>query len=116
MGTWWVLTVGGGGGSGSGAVRGGGRAPRSRRSGPCTTMVLVQAASSNRPPAVSNFVPQRIAKLPSRTDSNVVLEPMNRVGEGLIETMRVRGGVGRLPFLDRHLARLRASMAALGRR
>jgi len=38
---------------------------------------------------------------------------MKRVGEGLIETMRVRGG--RLPFLGRHLARLRASLAALGR-
>jgi len=42
---------------------------------------------------------------------------MKRVEEGLIETMRVRGGGGggRLPFLERHLARLRASLAALGR-
>ncbi len=46
---------------------------------------------------------------------------MTRVDEGLIETMRVRGGGGgggggsRLPFLDRHLARLGASLAALGR-
>ena len=46
---------------------------------------------------------------------------MTRVGEGLIETMRVRGGGGGgpggrggLPFLDRHLARLAASLAALG--
>ena len=44
---------------------------------------------------------------------------MTRVGEGLIETMRVRGaggggGRGGLPFLDRHLARLAASLAALG--
>lgn len=44
---------------------------------------------------------------------------MIRVAEGLIETMRVRGGGDRggrsgLPFLDRHLARLRASLAALG--
>lgn len=31
---------------------------------------------------------------------------------GLIETMRARGG--RLPWLDRHMARLRASVAALG--
>ena len=38
---------------------------------------------------------------------------MKRVGEGLIETMRVRGG--RLPFLERHLVRLQASLAALGR-
>ena len=38
---------------------------------------------------------------------------MKRVGEGLIETMRVRGG--RLPFLERHLARLQASLVALGR-
>jgi branched-subunit amino acid aminotransferase/4-amino-4-deoxychorismate lyase len=38
---------------------------------------------------------------------------MTRGGEGLIETMRVRGG--RLPFLERHLARLRASLVALGR-
>jgi len=38
---------------------------------------------------------------------------MKRVEEGLIETMRVRGG--RLPFLGRHLARLRASLASLGR-
>jgi branched-subunit amino acid aminotransferase/4-amino-4-deoxychorismate lyase len=34
------------------------------------------------------------------------------VAVGLIETMRVRGG--RLPWLGRHLARLRASVAALG--
>ncbi len=38
---------------------------------------------------------------------------MTRGGEGLIETIRVRGG--RLPFLERHLARLRASIKALGR-
>jgi branched-subunit amino acid aminotransferase/4-amino-4-deoxychorismate lyase len=38
---------------------------------------------------------------------------MTRVGDGLIETMRVRQG--RLPLLDRHLARLRGSLAALGR-
>ena len=40
---------------------------------------------------------------------------MTRVVEGLLETMRVRGGRGGLPFLDRHLARLRSSLAALGR-
>jgi branched-subunit amino acid aminotransferase/4-amino-4-deoxychorismate lyase len=39
---------------------------------------------------------------------------MTRVEDGLIETMRVRGGGGTLPFLDRHLARLSASLAALG--
>lgn len=39
---------------------------------------------------------------------------MTRAGEGLIETMRVRGGRGGLPFLDRHLARLAASLVALG--
>ena len=38
---------------------------------------------------------------------------MTRVGDGLIETMRAHGG--RLPLLDRHLARLRRSLAALGR-
>jgi len=38
---------------------------------------------------------------------------MTRVGDGLIETMRVRGG--RLPLLERHLARLRGSLAALSR-
>jgi branched-subunit amino acid aminotransferase/4-amino-4-deoxychorismate lyase len=38
---------------------------------------------------------------------------MPRVGDGLIETMRVRGG--RLPLLERHLARLARSLAALGR-
>lgn len=39
--------------------------------------------------------------------------PVETVVEvGLIETMRVRGG--RIPWLDRHLARLRASIAALG--
>jgi para-aminobenzoate synthetase/4-amino-4-deoxychorismate lyase len=38
---------------------------------------------------------------------------MPRAGEGLIETMRVRGG--RLPLLERHLARLRGSLAALRR-
>jgi len=37
-------------------------------------------------------------------------------GDGLIETMRVRGGAGRLPLLERHLARLGRSLAALGRR
>ena len=37
---------------------------------------------------------------------------MTRVGDGLIETMRVRQG--RLPLLERHLARLRNSLAALG--
>lgn len=41
------------------------------------------------------------------------MEPMVRVGRGLglIETMRVREG--RIPWLDRHLARLEASLAAL---
>jgi branched-subunit amino acid aminotransferase/4-amino-4-deoxychorismate lyase len=38
---------------------------------------------------------------------------MTRVGDGLIETMRVHAG--RLPLLERHLARLRRSLAALGR-
>jgi branched-subunit amino acid aminotransferase/4-amino-4-deoxychorismate lyase len=38
---------------------------------------------------------------------------MTRAGDGLIETMRVRGG--RLPLLERHLKRLRGSLAALGR-
>jgi para-aminobenzoate synthetase/4-amino-4-deoxychorismate lyase len=38
---------------------------------------------------------------------------MTRAGEGLIETMRVRGG--RLPLLERQLARLELSLAALGR-
>ena len=38
---------------------------------------------------------------------------MTRVGDGLIETMRVHGG--RLPLLERHVARLRGSLAALGR-
>ena len=51
--------------------------------------------------------------LPRRTVSNVVLEPMTRAGEGLIETMRARHG--RVPLLERHLARLRASLAALRR-
>ena len=39
---------------------------------------------------------------------------MTRVGNGmgLIETMRARGG--RIPWLERHLARLRGSLAALG--
>lgn len=47
---------------------------------------------------------------------NVVFHVMPRVGApvqiGLIETMRVREG--RIPWLERHLARLRASLAALG--
>jgi branched-subunit amino acid aminotransferase/4-amino-4-deoxychorismate lyase len=38
---------------------------------------------------------------------------MTRVGDALIETMRVRRG--RLPLLERHFARLRSSLAALGR-
>ena len=38
---------------------------------------------------------------------------MTRAGDGLIETMRGHGG--RLPLLGRHLARLRGSLAALGR-
>ena len=37
---------------------------------------------------------------------------MERAGFGLIETMRVRDG--RIPFLERHLARLTRSLAALG--
>ena len=42
------------------------------------------------------------------------MEWMTRVGDGtgLIETMRARGG--RIPMLDRHLERLRASLSALG--
>src|SRR5258706_351551 len=42
---------------------------------------------------------------------------MTRVGEGLIETMRVRGGGGRggLPFLEGPLGRRRAALGALGR-
>ncbi len=37
---------------------------------------------------------------------------MDKAGYGLIETMRVRDG--RIPFLDRHLARLARSVAELG--
>ena len=37
---------------------------------------------------------------------------MDRAGYGLIETMRVRGG--RIPFLERHLARLDRSLTELG--
>lgn len=37
---------------------------------------------------------------------------MDKAGYGLIETMRVRDG--RIPFLDRHLARLTRSIADLG--
>lgn len=37
---------------------------------------------------------------------------MEKAGYGLIETMRVRDG--RIPFLDRHLARLARSLAELG--
>src|SRR3989442_14427335 len=37
---------------------------------------------------------------------------METAGYGLIETLRVRAG--RIPFLERHLARLAASTAALG--
>ena len=47
---------------------------------------------------------------------NVVFQVMPRVGApakiGLIETMRAKQG--RLPWLERHLTRLRASLAALG--
>lgn len=49
---------------------------------------------------------------------NVVFDVMTSVGApvqiGLIETMRAREG--RVPWLERHLARLRASLAALGAR
>ncbi|HEV8400301.1 MAG TPA: aminotransferase class IV [Gemmatimonadales bacterium] len=38
---------------------------------------------------------------------------MTRGGEGLIETIRVRGR--QLPFLERHLARVNSSLRALGR-
>ncbi len=37
---------------------------------------------------------------------------MDKAGYGLIETMRVRDG--RIPFLERHLARLRQSLGELG--
>src|SRR2546428_7366961 len=37
---------------------------------------------------------------------------METAGYGLIETLRVREG--RIPFLERHLARLAGSIAALG--
>jgi len=37
---------------------------------------------------------------------------MDKTGYGLIETMRVRAG--RIPFLERHLARLARSLGALG--
>src|ERR1043166_2684888 len=37
---------------------------------------------------------------------------VDKAGYGLIETMRVRDG--RIPFLDRHLARLARSVAELG--
>ena len=37
---------------------------------------------------------------------------MDKTGYGLIETMRVRDG--RIPFLDRHLARLGRSLGELG--
>ena len=37
---------------------------------------------------------------------------MEQAGYGLIETMRVRDG--RIPFLDRHLARLERSLSELG--
>src|SRR2546425_9936802 len=37
---------------------------------------------------------------------------METAGYGLIETLRVREG--RIPFLERHLARLAGSVAALG--
>ena len=39
---------------------------------------------------------------------------METAGYGLIETMRVREG--RIPFLERHLARLDRSLRALGRK
>lgn len=38
---------------------------------------------------------------------------MTGAGYGLIETMRARGGAGRLPLLERHLVRLRRSLSAL---
>ena len=51
-----------------------------------------------------------------KVGTNVVFDVMPRVGApvqvGLIETMRVREG--RVPWLARHLARLQASLAALG--
>lgn len=39
-------------------------------------------------------------------------DPLARAGEGLIETMRAASG--RVPLLDRHLARMRASAETLG--
>jgi len=54
--------------------------------------------------------------LPEKVGPNVVFDVLPRVGApvqiGLIETMRVREG--RVPWLGRHLARLKASLAALG--
>ena len=79
-------------------------------------IVWVQAPATRRP--ASRDMDARLAKGHSseKVGTNVVFDVMPRVGApvqiGLIETMRAREG--QVPWLGRHLARLRASLAALG--
>jgi len=93
--------------------------------GPSNLRVRIQDDGSGGPGAstgnqeTSKYGCERAASQgPSseKVGPNVVFDVMPRVGVpvqiGLIETMRAREG--RVPWLERHFARLRASLAALG--
>src|SRR5262245_37843331 len=78
-----------------------------------TVLVVWLQAVIRSPTSVGTYA--RVCNGPSyeKVGPNVVFAPMaSKTGVGLIETIRAREG--RLPWLGRHLARLRASIAALG--
>jgi len=72
-------------------------------------VVLLQALATQRPAAIRVVGRKRASS--KKVGPNVVFPAETMADLGLIETMRARGG--RLPWLGRHLARLRASAAAL---
>jgi len=79
-------------------------------------VVLVQAPATRRPASRDMEARLAVGHSSEKVGPNVVFDVMPRVGVpvqiGLIETMRAREG--RVPWLERHVARLRASLAALG--
>jgi len=78
-----------------------------------TVLVVWLQAATRSPTRVVTYA--RVCNGPSceKVGPNVVFAPMaSKTGVGLIETIRSREG--RLPWLGRHVARLQASVAALG--